>query len=234
MKNTITTKTFIRALLIFALVIWAVTYLYLISCKSSLLLYYQSRNLYEKEEKLVEEFNEIARLNPHSLPLILICEHLCQIKVCEKDFSSGKSYLAQLFIIADSVFNDSDKSNLYLFAGNIYRDFGQFYQAQRYYQKSLCRPDELLAANTGSVSIASQNTGINKAKVLNNLGVLYFLFGKKGANREERWKNYSLAKNYLEQAIKLLSVLPANETMCLRKTIDTNIEQCLVELKFLD
>lgn len=227
MKNTITAKTFIRALLIFALLLWAATYLYLISCKSSLLLYDQSRNLHATEEKLAKQAIEIARLNPHSLQLMLICEHLCQIKVCQKEFSSAKQYLAQLFIIAAGL-NNLDKPSLYLFAGNIYRDFGQFCQAQAYCQKSLSSSDHLLSGNK------VQDTRINETKALNSLGVLYFLLGQKGANKQERWKNYSLAKSYFEQASQMLPLLSANETVCLRKTIETNREQCLVELKFLD
>ena len=195
MNNMITTKTFIRALLIFALAIWATTYVYLVSSKSSLLLYDEKNNLYAKEENLLKQFNELARLNPHSLLLIHICEYLCQIKVCEKDFSSGKQYLAQLFIVADSALSGVDEINLHLFAGNIYRDFGQLEQAQTFYQKALAGAEELGLDNKATVHSVIQDTGMNKAKILNNLGVLYFLLGKRGENKEESWKNYLLAKD---------------------------------------
>ena len=89
--------------------------------------------------------------------------------------------------------------------------------------------DERVRAGLTLEQLASQ------AAALNNLGVLYFLAGQKSADSDQYRKSYVLASNYFRQAKNLLDTSERTEPtecyICLHRTTEANLKQCLLELK---
>ncbi len=224
--KTVTAKTLIRALAGSALAIWAITNIYMFSSKPSLLVYDYHQNLQADGQKISKEIAAIAKINPHSEQLISLCRFLCEIKLCQKD-PLGKDDLSALFDIADDTINNSNRSQLNLFAGNIYREYGNYDLAKSMYQRSISSATDNL--KNISKNLGLMDSPIMKARNLNNLGVLYYLQGKTASSKKGQSMNYLLAKEYFAQAN---TITPASENKCLSKTIQNNISQCSWELKF--
>ncbi len=225
LQPKISAKGIIKGLILVTIPLWLGCYLYLLSNKTSGLLFDYGIELSGKEEILKEEAKKKAIL--YSPDLVPIYRGLCQISLCQNKFSSAENYINALMNCTSHLNDITEQANLYLFAANIHRDFKSFEQAHIKYEGALLLIDS-----------ATQKSNLKdwdylkraKARTLNNLGTTYLLQGKIESNRSQRWKDYSLAKEYLAKAAQIVDA----RDHCLYKTIQTNLQQCLTEMNFLD
>ncbi len=224
MTKNVSVQTFIRALLVGISIISIITFAYIVSYSSLPLVYDYESELRIKEQNIEEEA-DLAKKNSDRCSLMNIAYNLCELKLCEKDHFLATHYLVDLFKIIDGQYSESQRVQLFLFAGNIYRDCGQYNNSVRSYQRALADLNTLQ-----NQALSSQNKK-NKAIVLNNLGTTYYLMAKSAPTKNERINNFYAAKDFFEMANNFLA---KNETTYLNKTIEKNIQQCLIELRFID
>ena len=96
----VSAKGVIQYLLVLAIFIWVISYLYLLSNKSSGLFADYANELAKEEGLLIKS---IDREKPYGENLILVYKALCLIKLCENDFGQAKKCLDSLFNISTSI-----------------------------------------------------------------------------------------------------------------------------------
>lgn len=213
-------KKIIQYLLILVVFTWVLGYLYLLSNKSAGLFADYANELANEEGRLIKS---IEGEKPYAENLMLIYKELCQIKLCENDYKQAQKCIDSIFNISKVHPKHYQEIDLNLFAANIYRNFRQFELAQIAYQSAL----NLIKATPDQ---KAQNIQADQAKILNNQGTNFFMQAQNAANKRECRLKYLAAKNCFEQGKDLLQ----EKNICLKQTIESNLNQCLIELQFLD
>ncbi len=225
-KQKFTAKKTIKALVFISLFLWLVTYVYLFSNRSSSPIFnYEIKLAGEKTDLLAEVDN--GQLLNYSL-LMPIYIRLCQINLCQNDFGSAKKCIKSIVNFIDNNPKEVESINLYLFVGNIYRDFDKFDQAQKDYKNCLSLIDADLSQKAHLEGF--ENLIISKARVLNNTGTTYFLLAQSAATKNERWQNYVLAKEYFVSAAQIMDT----KRTYLNRIIQTNLDRCSNEMRFFE
>ncbi len=212
----------VKGLIVLIIPLWLGSYLYLLSNKPGLPFDLDAAQ-FRRKSTLTEQIN--LRASPYSADLVPAYKELCQISLCERDRQLAKNYLNALIRCTDDIPDTRERSNLYFFAANIFRDFKDFEEARKKYEDALL----LLEAPAQKANAADIDLKIAQARILNNLGTTYFLQGK-SESRSQCLRDYSLAEGYFAKAVKI-TVSRDNR---LYKTVQTNLEQCLTEMSFLD
>ena len=232
-KNRITAKTLNQALMSVAIIIWLAMYAYMLSSKSSPFADDYMQKLQEQQADIDRKIALAVKLSACPEELVRLNRLLCQIKLCQKDPSVQKVYLPALIQMTERFGNDYSLSNIDIFAGNIYRDSGQYETAKDCYERSIALSNNSQSSNNNNNNNENSNhpaSQITIRRSLNNLGVLYYLLAK-GSTDEVRVKNYLLATKYFDQAALIHQVY---DNKYLSQTIENNRQECLAELKFLN
>ena len=223
-RHKITAQKAIRLLATAALFLWLMTYVYLFSNRSNDSTFNYEMELLDQKAILIGQLNNIE--NPYCSYLMSHYQRLCQIDLCQNNLSSAKHCLDILLNFPIYRTECNKRIDVCLFAANIYRDFGDFKLAQAKYEEGLAIVNSTCSQNT----LEERDSKLSKAKIFNNIGTTYFLQAKKALNKIECKEKYVFAKKYFEKALQTLNV----DDYDLNKTFQSNLEQCLTEMKFLD